>query len=729
MKKALFYLAGILTIISACSKELEQEQNDFSAREVKTYTIIANIKPDTKASVTDAGLYSWADDELIAVADGTTSSKKFSIDNEKKATGVFNYTGDDVSGDLRFAVSPSNVLSVPESSGNNATITLKKSYVYEVGRTNAIMIAGAPTIDGDDHVFEFHHATALIKFTYVNVPVGTKEFRLTTDQYISGASVTVDATTAPEIKVSDLSGGDISKSTSIVLSKAVTTKNTTMSFYVPVPAGKYKTIRAELLNVGGVVLKANNKSLAGDGLQLGKADLFIAPTISLATASATDSYTLVTDFYDMVNGQYVILAKKTSDADAYSYLISTTAKSARPAVGTQSIFNGTSNPDPTSSVTDEMLFTFTGCGTDWIIQNSEGNYLYTTSGNDKTRIGGTSDVWTIGIHPGNSNALCFQEANNSRYLGIYTGNNVWNTYTEVDHANYESGATSQIKLYYCGVLAEKTRLVAPSNVVATLNDDDDDVTNQIDVTWSDSSNSSADVDHYVVTLTPTSGASVTKSTNASQTASKSISIGGLQYSKKYTATVRAISANYADYKDSNWSTPDTDADATTGAKPAGVEDPTTITLAFDTDEYSASVNNYTTSWYTTHNTYRWNLANWNNNNKGWSTFVKAGSGKVASVATISTNASIPITVCKATLTIDAVTAANLNSLKLITASNSGFSSNVHEYSITIATGTQSVSITEGNRAKDLYYRFAADIKKSSNGCIQVSGATLTNILE
>ena len=607
MKKAFFYLTSVFAIVCGCAKEIEQvvkpDEEVAPVEEVKTYIIRASIKQDTKTTVTDLGVYSWVNDERIGVADGTTKKKNFTIDNAQKDAGVFTYDGGDISGDLRFAVSPYNVMTVPATTGNNVTINLRTSYTSDNGNTNAIMIAGAPDINGDEHVFEFHHAMALMKFTYANTPVGTKSFRLTMDQNISGASVTVDATTVPEIKIEDLTGGEVSKSTTINLSTAVTEKNTMVSFYVPVPTGTYKTFKAELLNVGGVVLKTNNKALGGAGLTLGKADLFIAPTITLPAAPANDTFTLVEDKYDMVNGQYIILAKETSGASAYDYLVSTTTGgSTRPSNADQSIFDGSTKTINSSDVDDDMMFTFTGTGNIWTIQNSDGNYLYATSNNDGVRINTTSDTWTVSQHPSDDDFLCFRDNNNNRYLGITSGLSGagWRSYTDATASNYNTTG-SEIVLYYCGILTPKTRLSAPTDVLALLNTDDPNVTNSIDVTWDDLLNNASDVNCYEIRLTPTSaGVPVVYRTNVSETAAKTASIADLAYETEYEVSVKAISADYSVYKDSIESDITTDSIAETDESPASVIQLVITNSTFDAlngsvtnTEHSATVNTVT----------------------------------------------------------------------------------------------------------------------------------------
>lgn len=726
MKKSLFYFASVLAIVCGCSKELEQNQKQEDVtpiQDVKTYIIRASINHETKTTVTDLGIYSWVDDEMIGVADGTTTKKNFTIDNTQKDAGVFKYTGDDVSGDLRYAVSPYNVMTVPATTGNDVTINLRTSYTSENGGTNAIMIAGAPDIEGEEHVFEFHHAMAVMKFTYANAPVGTKSFRLTMDQNISGASITVDATTAPEIRIEDLTGGELSKSTTINLPTAITEKNTTVSFYVPVPTGTYKTFKAELLNVGGVTLKTNNKALGGAGLTLGKADLFIAPTISIPAAPATDTFTLVEDKYDMVNGQYVILAKKTGEATKYSYLVSTTTGTeSHPTATVQDIFNGSATSVSSSSVTDEMLLTFTAVSGGWKIQNSEGSTLYAPNSGNHAYIGSTSDTWSIIDHPTASFSLKSNSYN--RYLGVYVDGGDFRTYTDVNHTNFASGVTSQIKLYYRGALVPKPQLVAPTEVIADNNTDDASVTNIIDVVWTDDANEASDVDHYIVRLTPTSGDPVEHITTALETASKSVSVGDLDYSMEYTVDVKAISADYTTHKDSDWSTPDAYAVATTGAMPEGGESPKTYTITFSASSMSNFTNAYNSSFTNTCDGLTLTLENVNNGTSGspWTT-VRAGQKNSASTANIISGKITDYSFKTVTISISQASATT--SAKLIVSAKSDFS-DADEYSFSAISGPGTATATVSSPSKDRYYKIEISIAKKENGSFRFNQLTYSN---
>lgn len=311
MKKSFLYLAAFAALFTACSKEIEQPTKEEPAKEaVQTYTLVAGI-PETKTTLSGE-VFSWSEGETIAVADGTTSPKTFTVssDSDERANGVFTYTGD-LSEDLRFAVTPASACSVPSASGNNVTITLPTNYTYVAGQTNAIMISTAPTLEGGNYKAHFTHAMALIKVSYTNVPIGTKYFKLTMDQNIAGGSVNIDASATPEIKVSDLIT-DPSKSVTVTLASAVSVANTSMDFYVPVPTGTYGSFKAELFDADDNALSTKNKS--GLSLELGRADVFATPGITLPQQKVLNF-----DFTSEVSGWKQ--AKSQAAAGDFTYTI------------------------------------------------------------------------------------------------------------------------------------------------------------------------------------------------------------------------------------------------------------------------------------------------------------------------------------------------------------------------------------------------------------------------
>ena len=140
------------------------------------------------------------------------------------------------------------------------------------------------------------------------------------------------------------------------------------------------------------------------------------------------------------------------------------------------------------------------------------------------------------------------------------------------------------------------------------------------------------------------------------------------------------------------------------------------TALFGSAYNSSSVNNYTSTWTATNQEFTVTLENFNNNQNGWS-FVRCGSKNGTSVATISTSAAIDKAITKVAITIDAITANNVNSIKLYTSSDG--SSWTEAGSFTKATGAQTVTLS--SPSANLYYKAEFDCKKGSgNGFVQVS---------
>ncbi len=152
----------------------------------------------------------------------------------------------------------------------------------------------------------------------------------------------------------------------------------------------------------------------------------------------------------------------------------------------------------------------------------------------------------------------------------------------------------------------------------------------------------------------------------------------------------------------------------------------TYTLQFGTPHNTsdAKIGSYSKSWDATRDGFTWTLANWNNYNNGWN-YVKAGSKNAASVATITTNTTMPEAISTVTMTIDAITATYVNSIKLevLSADEKTVKETINAYKL--VKGDCVFNIT--NPQKDCKYKIIVDcIKGSGNGFVQVSKVVYTN---
>lgn len=150
----------------------------------------------------------------------------------------------------------------------------------------------------------------------------------------------------------------------------------------------------------------------------------------------------------------------------------------------------------------------------------------------------------------------------------------------------------------------------------------------------------------------------------------------------------------------------------------------TYTLQFGTPYNSADekIGSYTKTWNATRDGFTWTMVNWNNNNNGWK-HVRAGNKTAASVATITTNTPIPEAISTITMTIDAIEATYVNSIKLEVLSADG--KTVKEtVSGTAKQGDCVFSIT--NSQQNCKYKITVDCKKGKgNGFVQVSKVVYT----
>ena len=144
------------------------------------------------------------------------------------------------------------------------------------------------------------------------------------------------------------------------------------------------------------------------------------------------------------------------------------------------------------------------------------------------------------------------------------------------------------------------------------------------------------------------------------------------------------------------------------------------TLSFpDDNKDNNQVNNYTETWIAKKGNDSWTITNFNNYQwNGW-TYIKCGSKKAASIATIATDFAIDKAMSTVVVTIDKVTAANVNSISLVVSSDAD-GSNVLE---TVKAGTIAagdLTFTIKTPTANSYYKLVFDCAKSSNGLVQVS---------
>lgn len=124
----------------------------------------------------------------------------------------------------------------------------------------------------------------------------------------------------------------------------------------------------------------------------------------------------------------------------------------------------------------------------------------------------------------------------------------------------------------------------------------------------------------------------------------------------------------------------------------------------------------------------YSIVNCANNNKGWD-FIKAGSRKKDSIATITTDSPFTEAIAESAITIDSVNNKFINSIKLLVSTSKDFTPDTtSSYDVNVAKDKQTTKIK--TPVANAYYRYVIDCKKaSSNGPIAISKITFTTVAE
>ena len=154
-------------------------------------------------------------------------------------------------------------------------------------------------------------------------------------------------------------------------------------------------------------------------------------------------------------------------------------------------------------------------------------------------------------------------------------------------------------------------------------------------------------------------------------------------------------------------------------------------VTFNGTNNQEPVGSYTKTWTNISDGITYEVANFNNNKNGWA-YVKCGSSKAASVASIATKTALPEAIGKASLTIDSMTKSTVNSIKLIVSSDAAFgeTSIIETHTLDISKNIAGkVDVTIENPTANAFYKWEFDCKQGTkNGFIQVSALSFTEAI-
>ena len=148
------------------------------------------------------------------------------------------------------------------------------------------------------------------------------------------------------------------------------------------------------------------------------------------------------------------------------------------------------------------------------------------------------------------------------------------------------------------------------------------------------------------------------------------------------------------------------------------------TLTF-TSSNSTKTNDYLHSWTEAVGDDSWTIANFNNNNWGWTDggspalyIVKCGRKRTSAssynptIATITTDAAMSEPITKVVVTLTAINSTDYNSIKMYVASNSDFTENLQTINVTVPTSAGDLTFNVETPVANRYYKIAFDTKGS-----------------
>lgn len=141
-----------------------------------------------------------------------------------------------------------------------------------------------------------------------------------------------------------------------------------------------------------------------------------------------------------------------------------------------------------------------------------------------------------------------------------------------------------------------------------------------------------------------------------------------------------------------------------------------------------AVNGYNFTWKNTSDKLKFTIVNGNNFDGAWD-YVRFGTKKGDSTGTITTDSPFAEAIAESAITIDKVTIASIDSIKLLVSTSADFTTDTTtSYDVNVAEGEQTTKIT--TPVANAYYKYEINCKKASNnGPIQISKITFTTVAE
>lgn len=251
--KRLVFISFLSLLAFSCQKEIaDMGGGNFSITASKEA-----LQTGSKATISDAGAFSWVSGDAIGLYNGSTFNKLTTTESGSSAT----FVGTVVGTPQNCAIFPYIIKNTPTS------VTLPDSYQWKESDVMAPMIAQYNPTN-----LTFKHLAGVIKISLNNVPATATKFVFKANKDITGDF----AINGDKIESTSLS--DPAKN-SVSFSFAAGTA-TNMDFYVPVPVGEFIITSVSLKDALDATLWEFEGTTAN---QITRAKLLLMPTLTIVS--------------------------------------------------------------------------------------------------------------------------------------------------------------------------------------------------------------------------------------------------------------------------------------------------------------------------------------------------------------------------------------------------------------------------------------------------------------
>lgn len=216
MKKISVLLISTLFIASCVKEELKQ---DALVESYKINATVEDFSSDTKAAVSDDGVFTWQANDQIRIIKNSESmvSSPLSVGGSKDA--VFEFAS---------SIDGYNMGFFPSDIEYNGKVTLPAERVWQEDNATPVMKASL-----ENGVFNFKHIGGVVRVQIQNVPTAARKFVF----HAKGHQINGTFTNGESLETNKTEDINAQKYT---LTFDAPQPNTTMNFYVPLPVGVYE---------------------------------------------------------------------------------------------------------------------------------------------------------------------------------------------------------------------------------------------------------------------------------------------------------------------------------------------------------------------------------------------------------------------------------------------------------------------------------------------------------